>query len=178
MRRLAGRFRSRTSRGCSATHFTASASPRWWSTGSTARSRALAAELCFEVYKPAPKADEDEELPLFKLLSQQSEVPSAPIYQQIARPQRPDLPESELNPKLNFDRFVSNSANRMTFEAALAVAEHPATLYNPFFIYGGVGLGKTHLLQSIAHICQGRGQRVIYIPSEVFTKAYLENLSK
>jgi chromosomal replication initiator protein len=129
----------------------------------------MAAELCFEVHKAAPKADEDEELPLFKLLAQQPEVPASPIYQQVARPQRPDLPESELNPRLTFERFVSNSANRMTFEAALAVAEHPATLYNPFVIYGGVGLGKTHLLQSIAHICQERGQRVIYIPSEVFT---------
>jgi chromosomal replication initiator protein len=128
-----------------------------------------AAELCFEVYKPAPKADEDEELPLFRLLAQQPETPAQPIYQQIARPQRPDLPESELNPRLTFDRFVANSANRMTFEAAMAVAEHPATLYNPLLIYGGVGLGKTHLLQSIAHICQERGQKVIYIPSEVFT---------
>jgi chromosomal replication initiator protein len=127
------------------------------------------AELCFEVYKAAPKVDEDEELPLFKLMAQQSDAPVTPIHQQIARPQRPDLPESELNPKLNFDRFVSNSANRMTFEAALAVAEHPATLYNPFVIYGGVGLGKTHLLQSIAHVCQERGQRVIYSPSEVFS---------
>lgn len=126
-------------------------------------------ELCFELHKTAPKSEEDDELPLFKLLSQQAETPPAPIYQQLARPQRPDLPESELNPRFRFERFVANSANRMTLEAAMAVAEYPATLYNPFVIYGGVGLGKTHLLQSIAHICQGRGQRVIYIPSEVFT---------
>jgi chromosomal replication initiator protein len=128
----------------------------------------MTAELCFEVHKPVRQTDDDEELPLFKLLAQQPEA-ATPIYQQIARPQRPDLPESELNPRLTFERFVANSANRMTYEAAMAVAEHPATLYNPFFIYGGVGLGKTHLLQSIAHSCRTRGQRVIYIPSEVFT---------
>ncbi len=125
-------------------------------------------ELCFEVHKATPREEESDELPLFRLLAQGDEAP-APIYQQLARPQRPDLPECELNPRLTFDRFVANSANKMSFEAALAVAEHPATLYNPFVLYGGVGLGKTHLLQAIAHSCQERGQRVIYIPSEVFT---------
>ncbi len=127
-------------------------------------------EMCFEVRKAATGTGEDAELPLFKLLAQQPEAaPSAPLYQQITRPQRPDLPESELNPRLTFERFVAGAANRMTLEAALAVAEHPATLYNPFLLYGGVGLGKTHLLQAIAHNCRERGLRVIYIPSEVFT---------
>ncbi len=129
------------------------------------------AEVLFEVYKVASAAPEDDELPLFRLLARQPEPDSAPapLHQQIIRPQRPDLPESELNPRLTFDRFIANSANRMTYEAALAVAEHPASHYNPFLVYGGVGLGKTHLLQAIAHVCRERGQRVIYIPSEVFT---------
>ncbi|MBL8119151.1 MAG: chromosomal replication initiator protein DnaA [Anaerolineae bacterium] len=130
------------------------------------------AELSFEVIKPVAESAHDNELPLFKLLNQQPELPPAenvPLHQQIARPQRPDLPESELNNRFTFDRFIANQSNRMTFEAAQAVAEHPATLYNPFLIYGGVGLGKTHLLQSIAHICRARNMRVIYIPSEVFT---------
>lgn len=130
-------------------------------------------ELCFEVSKVEAMATTDDELPLFRLLNRQPELPpaeiSAPLYQQVSRPQRPDLPESELNPRYTFDRFVNNQSNRMTYEAAMAVAEHPATQYNPFFVYGGVGLGKTHLLQSIAHVCRTRGQRVIYIPSEVFT---------
>lgn len=130
-------------------------------------------ELAFEVNKLDPVVAADDELPLFRLLNRQPEVPNVEerpaLYQQVSRPQRPDLPESELNPRFTFDRFVNNQANRMTYEAALAVAEHPATQYNPFFVYGGVGLGKTHLLQSIAHVCRSRGQRVIYIPSEVFT---------
>ncbi len=130
-------------------------------------------ELTFEVNKFDPVPAADDELPLFRLLNRQPELPptetSAPLYQQVSRPQRPDLPESELNPRFTFDRFMNNQANRMTYEAALAVAEHPATQYNPFFVYGGVGLGKTHLLQSIAHVCRARHMRVIYIPSEVFT---------
>lgn len=128
-------------------------------------------ELCFEIHKAVSGSIEAPELPLFKLLSQQPDTqPEQPVYhQQIIRPQRPELPESELNPRFTFDRFVAGSANRMTLEAALAVAEHPASLYNPFLIYGGVGLGKTHLLQAIAHSCRERNMRVIYIPSEVFT---------
>jgi chromosomal replication initiator protein len=127
-------------------------------------------ELCFEVHKPAKTADADDRLPLFRLLSQSGDEPPAlPLHQQVARPQRPDLPESELNPRLTFERYVVGAANRMTYEAALSVAEHPAALYNPFFVYGGVGLGKTHLLQAIAHACRSRGLRAIYIPSEAFT---------
>lgn len=126
-------------------------------------------ELCFEVYKPPAAESDSEELPLFRLLARQAAAESEPLHQKVARPARPDLPESELNPRLTFNRFVCNAANRMTYEAALAVAEHPANLYNPFLLYGGVGLGKTHLLQSVAHICRERGLRAIYIPSEVFT---------
>lgn len=130
-------------------------------------------ELCFELVKAETAAPEDDELPLFKLLSQsqRSETVSqpAPLHQQIIRPQRPDLPESELNPRFTFQRYVANQANRVTLEAAMAVAEYPATLYNPFLIYGGVGLGKTHLLQAVAHECRAKGLRVIYIPSEGFT---------
>ncbi|MCB9454430.1 MAG: chromosomal replication initiator protein DnaA [Anaerolineaceae bacterium] len=128
------------------------------------------AELCFEVHKQERPLEMEAELPLFQLMQQQpEETPSAPLYQQVSRPQRPDLPESELNPRMTFDRFIVNSANRMTLEAALAVAEQPANIYNPLVIYGGVGLGKTHLMQSIAHACHARGRRAIYIPSEVFT---------
>ncbi len=141
-------------------------------------------ELRFEVDKPAEAdtaTDGDEEMPLFRLLAQQDATlqppaASTPLHQQVARPQRPDLPESELNPRLTFDRYIAASENATIFAAALAVAERPASAYNPFFIYGGVGLGKTHLLQAIAHACKARNLRVIYIPSEVFTNDLVDSI--
>lgn len=129
-------------------------------------------ELRFEVCQnlPQPAAEPEEDMPLFRLLAQQEPIEmSVPLHKQIARPQRPELPESELNPKYTFDRFVAANENEMIYAAAQSVAERPASVYNPFFIYGGVGLGKTHLLQAIAHACQARGLRVIYVPSEAFT---------
>jgi chromosomal replication initiator protein len=128
-------------------------------------------ELRFEIHKPAPRHEDAEaEMPLFRLLAQQpSEEVAAPLHRHVSRPARAPLPDCELNPRFTFERYIVSSANRMTFEAACAVAERPASLYNPLLIYGGVGLGKTHLLQAIAHECQARGLRTIYIPSEVFT---------
>ncbi len=138
-------------------------------------------ELRFEINKPAePKPVEaseqaSDELPLFRLLAQQDHTlagerdASKPLHELVARPQRPDLPETELNPRFTFDRFIPGSENATIFAAAQAVAERPASAYNPFFIYGGVGLGKTHLLQAVAQACKARNLRVIYIPSEVFT---------
>ncbi len=136
-------------------------------------------ELEFEVYT-APKVDGDDsdDMPLFKLLAQQETPTSAPVplHQQIARPQRADLPECELNPRYTFDRLIIGGENEMAYSAAMAVTERPASAYNPFFIYGDVGLGKTHLLQAIAHACIARNLRTIYIPSEVFTNDLIDSI--
>jgi len=128
-------------------------------------------ELHFEVYAPPEQEGEQDEMPLFRLLAQQdvSNDQQRPLHEAVSRPQRPDLPESELNARYQFDRFIVSKSNRIAYEAARAIAEAPGRSYNPFMVYGGVGLGKTHLLQAIGHICQDRGLRVIYIPSEVFT---------
>jgi len=74
-----------------------------------------------------------------------------------------------LNPRYTFPTFVVGSSNRLAHAAALAVAENPAEAYNPLFLYGGAGLGKTHLMHALGHACQDKGYRVLYATSEKFT---------
>jgi chromosomal replication initiator protein len=76
---------------------------------------------------------------------------------------------SYMNPRYLFETFVVGSGNRLAHAACLAVAEKPARAYNPLFLYGGVGLGKTHLLHAIGNACQARGLNVLYVSSEEFT---------
>ncbi len=81
----------------------------------------------------------------------------------------PRARSSSLNPRYTFENFVVGPNNRLAHAASQAVAENPATAYNPLFLYGGVGLGKTHLLHAIGNYCQEHGQYVLYVSSEEFT---------
>jgi chromosomal replication initiator protein len=91
-----------------------------------------------------------------------SGLPEPAAFEPPARP-------SNMNPRYLFETFVVGSGNRLAHAACLAVAEKPARAYNPLFLYGGVGLGKTHLLHAIGNACHARGLNVLYVSSEEFT---------
>ena len=80
-----------------------------------------------------------------------------------------EIRNSTLNPRYTFDNFVVGPSNRLAHAACMAVAEKPTFTYNPLFLYGGVGLGKTHLLHGIGNMCAQRGMQVLYVSSEEFT---------
>lgn len=86
-----------------------------------------------------------------------------------------DMPYNAMNPKYTFERFVKGKSNEFAHAASLRVAEAPGTTYNPFFIYGGVGLGKTHLMHAIGnHIYKNNPMaRIVYIPFEHFLNEFI-----
>ena len=95
-------------------------------------------------------------------------------------PDDDDAPSTDttLNPEYTFDRFVVGTGNRLSHAASLAVSENPGKIYNPLFIYGGVGLGKTHLLHAIGNRIQEvhSKQKVLYISSETFMNEYIDSI--
>jgi chromosomal replication initiator protein len=105
------------------------------------------------------------------------EQPAVPV--QIDTPSVNRRSDSRLNPKYNFDNFVIGGSNRFAHAAAVAVAEAPAKAYNPLFIYGDSGLGKTHLLHAIGHYAESLypGIRVRYVSSEEFTNDFINSIA-
>ncbi|MFJ7784881.1 chromosomal replication initiator protein DnaA [Streptomyces albidoflavus] len=101
-----------------------------------------------------------------------------PLAAQPAPATGPGEPTARLNPKYLFDTFVIGASNRFAHAAAVAVAEAPAKAYNPLFVYGESGLGKTHLLHAIGHYARSLypGTRVRYVSSEEFTNEFINSI--
>ena len=121
-----------------------------------------------EPVAPSPRHDDDDE-------HRQDSQPFRPGSGR--RPSTPSEP-ARLNPKYLFETFVIGSSNRFAHAAAVAVAEAPAKAYNPLFIYGDSGLGKTHLLHAIGHYAQNLypAVRVRYVNSEEFTNDFINSI--
>ena len=109
---------------------------------------------------------------------------TAPAPKAAAPAPRPAAPAADpdavpLNPSYRFDGFIEGPSNRFAFAAASAVAQNPAKAYNPLYIYGGVGLGKTHLMQSIAGYLRQHapGVKVVYLSAERFTNEMISSIA-
>ena len=127
-----------------------------------------------------------EILPVFKI-SEDSDTPERIVtpepqhdirVQPRNREQQEFTKDLKLNEKYTFDNFVQGEGNKLAAGAALAVADSPGSFYNPLFIFGGVGLGKTHLMQAIGHqmLLERPNAKVVYIQSETFVNDFINSI--
>ena len=121
------------------------------------------------IVRPETPADPEPVLAGSPLLNAAQEPAPAGRFQRAAL-----LAESNLQPYRSFDNFIVGEGNRFAYAACQAVAQNPGTSYNPLFLYGGVGLGKTHLLHAIGNAAAQDGYNVRYVTSETFTNELIE----
>ena len=109
-------------------------------------------------------------------LPAETQIPPPQVESSVTRPERP--PHAQLNPHYRFSRFVEGDSNKFALNAAVAIAKNPGRTYNPCLIYGGVGLGKTHLLQAIGNDVyqEYRDLKVVYVTVETFTNEFIQSI--
>ena len=125
------------------------------------------------VPKPAPIETASTLRPIISSLTRDDDTPTQTDFFTTAT-------RGMLNPRFTFDRFIIGSSNRLASAACMAVADNPAQAYNPLFLYGGVGLGKTHLLHAIGNAALDRDPEinVLYVSSEKFTNDLIESIRR
>ena len=135
--------------------------------------KVIIAELTGKEYELKLIAEEDE-----NLVESHNNTASSIIETSQKKKTKSLAEKAGLNPKYTFDTFVVGGNNNFAHAASLAVAESPGEVYNPLFLYGGVGLGKTHLMHSVAHFILDKNpkKKVLYVTSETFTNELIDAL--
>ncbi len=108
--------------------------------------------------------------------NQAEHIEVKPVIIEATKPSANPRKVSRINPRYSFKSFVVGQSNRLAHAASMAVAENPAGAYNPLYLYGGVGLGKTHLLHAIGNLSQQNGYKVLYVTSEEFTNDLIQSI--
>lgn len=137
------------------------------------------AKLAPQLVEYAYKITQTDVVPNFVLKEEIQQKQQMTAIEQHASQQAPTFEKkSHLNPNYTFDRFVVGKGNQMANAAAYVVSESPGSVYNPLLIYGGVGLGKTHLMQAIGHhiLAKKNHLKVKYVTSEAFTNDFIKSI--
>ncbi|MFA6475280.1 MAG: chromosomal replication initiator protein DnaA [Patescibacteria group bacterium] len=130
------------------------------------------------LYKVAPFSKRE-------VVSLPEAAPQTPVVPPVVQPSKPVIAptatppkQAEINARYTFDTFVVGKKTELAYAACRAVSESPATIYNPLFIYGGVGLGKTHLMQAVGNAILQKfsNKRVLYTPCETFTNEFIKSV--